>query len=130
MKKLFVVFVLLVVAVSLFADGDDGNRLYKCWQSYQRYQKNPSSASKDDCTGAGWYMGYIQGTVDVLIDMGKLEVPNNATWESGFAIVGKYLESHVSEWEDLAAFIVFKAFVEVFGLPEGTQQNSSTAGGA
>ena len=124
MKKIFVIFVLLVVAASLFA-GDDGDRLYKCWQAYQRYQKSPVAASRDDCVGAGWYMGYIQGVVDVLIDLGKLEVPNNATWEVGFNIVGKYLEKNPSEWGDLAAFIVFKAFAETFGYPLENQNSSS-----
>jgi len=126
MKKILFVFVLLVVAVSIFAI-DDGDRLYKAWQAYQRYQKNYSTATKDDCSGAGWYMGYVQGTVDVLIDLGKLEVPDSATWEVGFNLVGKYLEKNPKEWGNLAAYIIFCAFVETYGYPPEKEDTSVTS---
>jgi hypothetical protein len=63
--------------------------------------KSSTTISREDCVGAGWYMGYIQGTVDVLIDMGKIEVPDDATWEVGFNLVGKYLEKNPKSWETL-----------------------------
>jgi hypothetical protein len=125
MKKILMIFVLLIIAVSLFASGDDGDRLYKAWQAYQRYQKAPTATNRDDCVGAGWYMGYIQGVVDVLIDLEKIEVPDSATWEVGFNLVGKYLEKNPKSWGDLAAYIVFKAFVEAYGYPPEKEEISA-----
>jgi hypothetical protein len=126
MKKILMVLVLLAIAVTAFAQNADGNTLYKGWQAYQRCQKTPTTVTKDDREWSGWYKGYVQATVEVLIDLEKIQVPDNTNWEIGFNVVGKFLEKNPSRWEEFAAVFIFQAFIETFGYPENNQKSSIT----
>lgn len=87
----------------------DGANLVKYWREYQKHEsERPFSA-----VYVGQYLGYVSGVTDTL-DGIAFDIPDNVKMGQIYAIVGKYLDDHPSDWNLPADVLVTRSLEKAF----------------
>lgn len=87
-----------------------GSSLMQGWREHQKIIN--SQAGKKDYLLASRFMGYVTGVADARGEV--LSVPVGATIDQLCAIVGRYLENHPDEWNEVGSILVEKALRNAF----------------
>ena len=115
MRKLIpivTVFMLILLgSVVHAAFFETGTSLMQGWREHQKVMQ--SQATQKDYLAASRFIGYVTGVVDAQAD--NLRTPVGATKDQICAIVGKYLEAHPEEWDQVGSDLVVKALRSAFG---------------
>lgn len=111
MPKICAGLLLMLCAAAACADGYlDGNRLLDRYEARQRMLGDSGRGLDSDAIDAGFYIGYVQGSVESL----SLCIPDKLAASRAEEIVGKYLKSHPRELDRPASLLVKKALDEAY----------------
>ncbi len=87
-----------------------GSSLMQGWREHQKIIS--SVAGEKDYLRASRFIGYVMGVADARSE--ALDIPMGVTQDQLCAIVGKYLESHPEEWNEIGSALVEKALRNAF----------------
>lgn len=90
---------------------ETGSSLMQGWREHQRIIN--SQPGEKDYLRASRFMGYVTGVADTRGEV--LGVPAGVTKDQICAIVGRYLENHPDEWNEVGSILVEKALRNAFG---------------
>lgn len=89
---------------------ETGSSLMQGWRAHQKIMN--SQAGEKDYVIAFFFLGYVTGVADARGEV--LGVPHGITKDQICAIVGRYLENHPDEWNEIGSILVEKALRNAF----------------
>jgi hypothetical protein len=115
-KKCFAILLIFLSAASMTQAQQQrtpptGGQMYKYYQEYQKF----AAGQKCDMYTSGFYKGAVLG----LSREGQnkyFTLPNNATDEQLYAVVGKWLENHPESWSEDSTLCILLALKTAFPL--------------
>jgi hypothetical protein len=101
------------------SDFGTGHWLHECWLEEQRVNAHVSRVK--EWQNVGLYEGFVMAVVLVGIHHRDpiFSIPDSVTNGQIFAVVGKYLDSHPTEWDKDADRLVVKALQTVWPYKNG-----------
>ena len=91
---------------------ETGSSLMQGWREHQKIVN--SQVGERNYMLASRFVGYVTGVVDAR----SKGVPVGATIDQICAIVGRYLENHPDEWNEVGSILVEKALRNAFRKQE------------
>lgn len=114
MKKKIVLLAAILVFVTPFVYAGayfyTGSSLMQGWREHQRILN--SQPGEKNYILASVFAGYVTGVADARSEV--LGVPSGVSRDQVCAIVGRYLETHPDEWNEVGSILVEKALRNAF----------------